>query len=191
MKVNIGNTPYLYPIPIVLVGAQVNGKANYVTVGDTGLMGIKPALVYISLNHNHFTTEGVFQTNTFSINIPTTAMLEKVDYCGVVSGRDVDKGCLFTNFYGETNSAPMIEECPVNLECRVIKEFAIQHRQVFIGEVVQTYVDDVMLQGEQSKKDVADMTKLKPILYALDNHYYSIGEIIGEGYQQAGKTISK
>lgn len=188
MKVSLGNKPYLYPIPIVLVGAMVNEKPNYVTVGDTGLMGISPALVYISLHRDHYTTLGIVQTGVFSINIPTTQMLDKVDYCGVVSGRDVDKGALFTTFFSETSTAPMIEECRVNLECRVVNEFSIQHRHVFVGEVVQTYVDSTMLADVAPGKHVLDLIQLDPILYALDNRYYSVGQVIGEGYRTAGKS---
>jgi len=189
LKVNVGNKPFVYPVPIVLVGALVDGKTNYVTVGDTGLMGINPALVYVSLHRDHYTTGGILQTGVFTINVPTTQMLEKVDYCGVVSGREVDKSALFTTFFGQTSSSPMIEECPVNLECRVVKEFSIQHRQIFVGEVVQTYVEESMLLEGADGKHITDLTKLDPIIYALDNFYYSIGRVIGEGYQQAGKKI--
>jgi flavin reductase (DIM6/NTAB) family NADH-FMN oxidoreductase RutF len=187
LKVSVGNKPYLYPVPIVLVGAQVDGKTNYVTVGDTGLMGINPALVYVSLHRDHYTTGGILQTGVFSINIPATQLLDKVDYCGVVSGRNVDKGALFTTFFSQSPAAPMITECPVNLDCRVVNEFSIQHRHIFVGEVIQTYVESSMLLENGEGKQIADLTKLDPIMYALDNHYYSIGQIIGEGYQQTGK----
>ena len=91
---------------------------------------------------------------------------------------------MFNTFYGQLGSTPMIEECPVNIECEVIKEFSIQHRQIFIGEVVMTYVNDEHVIEIDGQKRIAEMSKLDPIIYALDNQYYKIGKPIGVGYQE-------
>lgn len=187
MKVKLGQVPYLYPIPITLVGAQVQGKPNFATIGDTGLVGIHPALVFISSHREHYTNIGILANNTFSINIPNTSMLAKVDLCGSISGRDLDKSALFETFYGETGSAPMIAECPLNLECRVVKEFCLQHRQVFIGEVVQAYASPDCVHARDGRDQVVAMDSLDPIVYALDNRYYRIGGPIGTGYQEAAR----
>ena len=184
MKIEFGTIPLVYPVPIVLAGANVQGRPNYATLGDCGIMGIRPALVYISVGKGHYTTQGVFENNTFSVNFPSTDMLAVTDYCGIVSGREVDKSALFENFYGDLGTAPMIKACPVNLECRVVHEFSIQHRQVFVGEVVQAYVEDSLVLEEGGRRRIADMTKLDPIIYALDNRYYRIGDPIGVGYQE-------
>lgn len=184
MKVELGAVPLVYPIPIILAGANVHGKPNFATLGDCGIMGINPPLVYISSHKEHHTNQGILENETYSINFPTTRMLAVTDYCGLVSGSQVDKSVLFETFYGELGTAPMIAECPVNLECRVVKEFSIQHRQIFVGEVVQAYVDDEFVVERGERKGVADMTRLDPIIYALDNRYYRIGETIGLGYQE-------
>jgi flavin reductase (DIM6/NTAB) family NADH-FMN oxidoreductase RutF len=188
MKIKLGTVPFVYPVPIALGGASVDGRPNYLTLGDVGIMGINPPLVYISSGNNHYTNKGILENGTFSINFPTTAMLDRVDYCGMVSGRDVDKGALFETFYGELGTAPMIAECPVNLECRVVKEFSIQHRQIFVGEVVQAHVHERFVTEEDGRHRVADLTQLDPVLYALDNRYYRIGEPIGHGYHE-GKPL--
>ncbi|MCJ7433868.1 MAG: flavin reductase family protein [Anaerolineales bacterium] len=187
MKVQLGKLPYIYPIPITLVGANVYGKPNFVTIGDTGLMGINPPLVFVSSHRDHYTNIGILENGTFSINFPTTGMLAVTDYCGNVSGRDVDKSAIFESFYGETGTAPMIAACPVNLECCLVQEFSIQHRQVFLGEVIQTYVNDEFVSEQDGHKVIADLTQLDPILYALDNRYYRVGSSIGVGYQEARK----
>jgi flavin reductase (DIM6/NTAB) family NADH-FMN oxidoreductase RutF len=173
-------------VPIVLAGALVDGVPNYVTIGDTGLMGIKPPLVFISSHVNHHTNAGILVHKAFSINIPNTQMLVKVDYCGIVSGYDVDKSALFTNFFGELEKVPMIKECPVNLECQMVKEFRIEHRQIFIGEVFATHVDSSLLveEGKLPTLDAVD-----PILYALDNQYYRTGAPIGVGYSEGQKLV--
>lgn len=190
MKTNIGAIPYIYPIPITLVGTNVAGKPNFVTIGDVGLIGINPPIVSISSHAQHHTNRGILENETFSINFPTTEMLAETDYCGIVSGKDIDKAALFEIFYGELANTPMIAACPVSLACRVLKEFSIQHRQVFIGEVVQTYVSDHLVREVNGRTKIADLSQLDPILYALDNHYYRVGEAIGVGYQE-GQKLTK
>jgi flavin reductase (DIM6/NTAB) family NADH-FMN oxidoreductase RutF len=183
-KTTLGSVPYIYPIPIILAGATVDGKPNFATIGDCGLMGIRPPLVYISSGKDHYTNQGILENETFSINFPTTEMLPVVDYCGTVSGRDVDKSSLFEVFYGDLKTAPMILKCPVNLECKVVKEFSIQHRQIFVAEVVQTFVDDTFVIEKDGRKSFVELDRLDPILYALDNRYYRVGPAIGTGYQE-------
>ena len=185
MKIKFGPVPLVYPIPIVLAGANVNGKPNYATLGDCGVMGINPALVYISSGHDHYTNQGILENGTYSINFPSTDMLAVTDYCGTVSGRDVDKSVLFETFYGDLLTAPMIKECPVNLECRVVKEFSIKHRQIFVGEVVQAHVNGEFVIEREGRQGIGDMTQLDPIIYALDNRYYAIGKPIGVGYKES------
>lgn len=187
MKIPFGKIPYIYPIPIALLGANVGGRPNYETIGDFGLMGINPALICVSSHHNHYTNIGILENWAFSLNFPTTAMLAVTDHCGVVSGHDADKSTLFESFYGELRTVPMIRECPVSLECHVLQEFSVQHRQIFIAEVHCAYVDECYLVEKDGKKQITDLTRLDPILYALDNRYYSIGQPIGTGYSEAKK----
>jgi flavin reductase (DIM6/NTAB) family NADH-FMN oxidoreductase RutF len=184
MKARLGTIPYIYPIPVILAGANVHGRPNYELLGQCGVMGVNPPIVYISSGQDHYTNIGILENQTYSINFPTTAMLAVTDYCGIVSGHKVDKSELFESFYGELGTAPMITECPVNLECRVIREFAIQHRQIFVGEVVMAYADEAFITEEDGRRRIAELTRLDPILYALDNRYYSIGRPIGTGYQE-------
>jgi flavin reductase (DIM6/NTAB) family NADH-FMN oxidoreductase RutF len=190
MKVKLGTVALVYPIPIVLAGANVNGKPNYATLGDCGIMGIKPPLVYISSSREHYTNKGILENGTYSVNFPSTDLLAVTDYCGIVSGSEVNKSELFDTFYGELGTAPMIRECPVNLECKVVKEFCIQHRQIFVGQVVQAHVDDEFVIEIEGRRTIADMTQLDPIIYALDNRYYKIGEPIGIGYSE-GKGFQR
>ncbi len=188
MKVKLGTIPLVFPIPIVLAGARVEGRPNYVTLGDCGIMGIKPPLVYISSSQENYSNQGILEHGTYSLNFPSTDLLAKTDFCGIVSGSEVDKSALFESFYGELGTAPMIQECPVNLECRVVKEFSIEHRQIFVGEVVQAHVNAELVTVEGGKQRITDMLRLDPIIYGLDNRYYRIGAPIGVGYQE-GQTL--
>jgi len=180
----IGSVPYVYPVPIVLVGALVDGRPNYATVGDCAIAGIRPAVVVVSLGETHHTTRGIVEHGTFSVNVPRTADLALVDYFGQVSGREIDKSELVRSAFGELETAPMILTCPVSLECLVVNECSVEHRRIFIGSVVQAHVDEAFLDEDGR---VARLGELDPILYALDNRYYRIGPAIGVGYEEADK----
>jgi flavin reductase (DIM6/NTAB) family NADH-FMN oxidoreductase RutF len=77
MKLRYGPVPLIYPIPITLVGAMVAGKPNYTSIGDCGLTGIKPPLIFISSHREHHINNGILENKAFSVNIPNTGMLEK------------------------------------------------------------------------------------------------------------------
>ena len=186
MKISLGKTPLIYPIPIVLVGAYVEGKINYVEVGDVAIMGIGTPLVAISLNTGHHTTKGIDESGIFSLNIPTAGMIKEADFCGIYSGRDTDKSALFTNSDG-VHGAPFIEECPVNIECKVLKSVTVKNRRIFIAEVLDTIIDEKYTEKVNGKTKIADMVKLDPLIYSLDNKYYRIGGAVGEGYAEGRK----
>lgn len=183
-KVKLGAVPLVYPIPIVLIGANTNGRANFTEVGDCAIMGIDPALVAISLSAAHHTTSGIDEGKAFSVNLPSTDLLSLTDYCGIVSGKNVDKSHLFTIFEGEHTAVPMIHECPVGLECRVQEIVQIKHRRIFIAEVLECYVSESFVETIDGKQRTAPLSELDPIIYALDNRYYRIGGVIGTGYQE-------
>jgi flavin reductase (DIM6/NTAB) family NADH-FMN oxidoreductase RutF len=183
MKVELGSKNYLYPALVVVVGTHVKGKPNYTPVAHTGLLGNK---ISIFLEKSNYAYQGVKENNTFSVNIPSSDQLVLVDYCGLVSGREVDKGALFTTFYGELDTAPMIEECPINTECKVesIVEFETWG-DGFVGEVVATYCNDsVLTEGK------VDLRKVDPyFISARDLYYYGLGERIAK--DKVGRELMK
>lgn len=185
-KIKIGNKSYLYPNPIVLVGANVNEKTNYLNVSYCGIVNRIPAMVSISLNREHYTCHGIKQNKSFSVNIPSLDMLEATDYCGIVSGKDVDKSKIFNTFYGELKNAPMIEECPINMECKVVQELDLGGTNIIIiGEIVQSYSEEKYLND-----NFPDMKKVNPILLSIyEFNYYSIGEKVGKAWN-VGKKVN-
>lgn len=186
-KIKIGNKGYLYPNPTVLVGANVNGRPNYLNVSYCGLVNRIPAMISISLNRNHYTCNGIKQNKSFSVNIPSVDMLDVTDYCGIVSGNEVDKSILFNAFYGDLNDVPMIQECPINMECTVVQELDLGGTNIIIiGEVVQTYSNEKYLTN-----NIPDIKKINPILLSIfEFNYYSVGEKIGKAWD-VGKSISE
>ena len=170
--------------PAVIVGALVNGKENYETLGGCGGMSRAPPLLYITSNKAHYTNAGIKETGYFSVNLPSADMTVKTDYVGLVSGKDTDKSGVFKSFYGSVKKAPLIEECPVNMLCKVYKTVDLPSNEVFIGEIEETYVNGDCLNG-----NVPDMKKINPLLLA--GAYMSLGEIVGAPYKDGRVMIKK
>ena len=185
MKQKMGKYCYIYPVPTVLVGAIVDGKPNFNTVGNCGIISMHPATLYISSDKKHHTNLGIIQNGVFSVNIPSHASVVKTDYCGLVSGKNTDKSGVFDVFTGESELAPMIEECPVCLECKTIHHLDVNGMDVFIAEVVQSYVDKACV-----KNGKPDVHLIDPIIYTMKEHYHRIGErmeapfSVGKQYNQ-------
>lgn len=184
MKREIGAKNCLYPLPTVLVGALVNGKPNYITMAHVGIADFNS--VSISMNKKHYTNAGIRENKCFSVNIPTENMVEVTDYCGIVSGKDEDKSALFKTFYGKLKTAPMIEECPVCMECELIATVDFPNHDLFIGKVVETYCDEQVMTGA-----AVDFSKLRPILFSMtDRSYYRLGERFAKPWS-IGKEFRK
>ncbi|UCF10274.1 MAG: flavin reductase family protein [Candidatus Bipolaricaulota bacterium] len=188
MKRQIENLALLYPIPIVLVGTWVEGRANFATVGDCAIMGLKPALVAVSLGAGCHTVRGLGEGDAFTINIPSTVLLAEVDACGIASGAHVDKSAWFSVSPGPRTGAPCIEECPVNLECRVVERVSFAHRRIFVAEVLVAHVEASLLEDDAVPR-IAAMHAFDPIIYGLDNQYYRIGQPIGTGYAEGRDLV--
>jgi flavin reductase (DIM6/NTAB) family NADH-FMN oxidoreductase RutF len=184
MKVELDAKNCLYPLPTVLVGALVDGKPNYVTIAHVGIMD--PGAVSLGMNKRHFTNSGIKANKTFSINIPSTKMVKETDYCGLVSGKQKSKSDLFITFYGQLKTAPMIEECSINMECELIRTVDFPNHDIFIGEVVATHCDQSVLTD-----GVVDLVKVQPILFAMHNQsYWGIGENLAKAWS-IGKDLCK
>ncbi len=165
--------------PTVLVGANVDGKPNYLAVGFASGANMQPPIVCVSLNRKHHTVKGLLENGTFSVNIPTAAQMRECDYCGLVSGRSVDKSRVFASFYGDLRSAPMIEECPIVCECRLVGQpVDFRMDSVYFGEVVQCYVDSALYK----KGARPDILRIDPLLTGLDRRYRRVGEELGKAF---------
>jgi flavin reductase (DIM6/NTAB) family NADH-FMN oxidoreductase RutF len=176
LKVDLGAKNCLYPLPTVLVGALVNGKPNYLAVAHVGIMD--PDAISLGLSKMHYTNLGIKENKTFSINMPSTNLIKETDYCGLVSGKQEAKDDLFRTFYGKLKTAPLIEECPLNMECELVQTVDFPHHDVFIGKVVATHCDQSVLTD-----GAVDLEKLQPILFAMNNRgYYSIGKWLAKAW---------
>jgi flavin reductase (DIM6/NTAB) family NADH-FMN oxidoreductase RutF len=183
-KLEIGAKTFLYPMPTTLVGANVDGKPNYLTVAYCGIMNHNPPTISVALGKSHYTTIGIKENGTFSVNIPSAELVKITDYCGLVSGYKVDKSQLFETFYGKLKSAPMIRECPLNLECKLIQTLEFSVDEAFIGEIVGAYSEDQYLTN-----GLPDIRKMNPIVFSMhDDNYWEVGDHLGRAWN-IGKEL--
>jgi flavin reductase (DIM6/NTAB) family NADH-FMN oxidoreductase RutF len=175
----IGAKTYLYPMPVVLVGAKVAEKPNYLPIAYCGIVQHTPPMIAVTLGKAHHTNAGIKEHQTFSVNIPSEDMAVIADYCGLHSGKDTDKSDLFQSFYGKLESAPMIAECPLNLECRLVQMLDFGGtNEVFIGEIVAAYCAP-----EYLTDGFPDIAKIRPIVFSMhDNTYWKVGEYLGKAW---------
>jgi len=190
-KIKLG--AYLYPMPVVIVGANVEGKANFLPIAWVSIVEYKPPMISISSHQAHHTNIGIKGNGTFSVNTPSEGMLEVTDYCGIKSGKTEDKSEIFEIFYGELKTAPMIQHSPLNLECKVVKNFntseisgAEKGHEIFIGEIVNAYADEYYLTNGRP-----DVKKLNPFLYVDDNTYWKLSEQIGKAFSNGKNYKTK
>lgn len=184
MKVSLGDRVFLYPMPITIVGATVNGKPNFITIAHVGILNFSS--LSIGMNKIHYTNTGIKENRTFSVNIPSEDLVKETDYCGLISGRNEDKGGLFDIFYGTLERAPMIKACPVNMECRLINVVDFPKHDVFVGEIVETHCDEQCLTN-----GVLDILKVRPILFSsFEKQYWKLGEPLAKAWN-IGKELKK
>ncbi len=161
-----------YVMPVSLVGANVSGKPNFEAIAWFTLMDYQPNLIGISSEKSHYTNKGILENKTFSVNIPSADMASATDFCGLHSGSKVDKSKVFGVFYGELKTAPMISECPVNIECRLNQTLELLHGELFVGEIVGVYMEDKYLTDNKP-----DTRKIDPLLFeGTLGSYWKVGE---------------
>jgi flavin reductase (DIM6/NTAB) family NADH-FMN oxidoreductase RutF len=171
--------PLVLPHPTVLVGAMVDGRADFAAVAWTGVASSDPAAVSIAVQPPRHSLKGIYQNRTFSVNIPSVNLVKEADYCGLVSGRDEDKvkECKFKVFYGKIPTAPLIKQCPVNLECEVAHILTLGMHTLVVGKVAGVYVDeDCLTEGHP------DIEKIKPFIFGY-RKYYELGGPIADAFK--------
>lgn len=185
-KIKIDNgAAFLYPMPMVLVGSVVEGKANFMAAAWVSRVNFKPPLFLVALGPHH-TNKGIEEHKAFSINIPDVSLIEKTDYCGLVSGGKTDKSELFEVFYGELDKAPLIKECPVCMSFSVYETVKLPFDVLYIGEAKEVFTEERCMTDNQ-----LDVKKINPFTLTMpDNHYWSVGENLGKAWG-IGKAMKK
>ena len=167
----------VYPLPAVMVScADKEGNSNIITVAWTGTVCTNPPMVYISVRPERHSYQMIRETGEFVINLTTKDLAFATDFCGVRSGRDVDKfsEMKLTKEAASVVAVPMIGESPVNIECKVteVKELGSHH--MFLANVAAVHVDDKYMNENQK----FELGKANPLAYS-HGEYYGLGELLG------------
>lgn len=170
----------LYPLPAVLVSCCDNeGNDNLITVAWTGTICSDPAMLYISVRKERHSHKMLMETGEFVVNLTTEELAFATDFCGVRSGRDMDKWkeMKLTREASDVVKAPRIKESPVNIECKVKQVIELGTHDMFMAEVVSVSADEKYMTDGRF-----DLAKAKPLVYS-HGEYFSVGKKIGKfGY---------
>jgi flavin reductase (DIM6/NTAB) family NADH-FMN oxidoreductase RutF len=179
----------LYPLPVVMVSCKrEDEKPNIVTVAWAGTICTNPAMVSISVRPERYSYDIIKETKEFVINLTTKDLAKATDYCGVRSGRDVDKfkEMRLTPQASQTVKAPGIEQSPVNIECKLKEIVKLGSHDMFIAEVTAVQVDTAYMDA----KGKFELSKSNPIVYS-HGEYYELGKLIGTFGYSVKKPKSK
>ncbi|MCR1919125.1 flavin reductase family protein [Frisingicoccus caecimuris] len=180
----------VYPLPAVLVSCgDKKGNINVMTAAWTGTVCSDPPMVYVSVRKERHSHHMIQETREYVINLTTEKLAWAADFCGVRSGRDLDKfkEMKLTPVQGELQYAPMIEESPVSIECRVTNVMELGSHDMFMAEVTAVYVDEQYM----DEKGTFHLEKAAPMVYS-HGQYYGLGRHLGGfGYAVRKKPAKK
>jgi len=191
MKRKLGPKTLVHPLPAVLVGTySEGGTPNAMTAAWCSTCCMDPPCVGVAVRRERLTRVNIERTRAFTVNIPSTSLAAKVDYIGIVSGRDqadkLDRAGMRTERAGLVD-APLVVDCPVCLECSLKDRLAIGSHTWFVGEVLEAHVDE---QAFTSAGDL-DPKLIDPLVYCSSDHcYYGLGARVARAFS-AGKKLSR
>lgn len=189
-KKRFGPTTNLFPMPALLVAVKTGeDSANIVTIAWAGIVGGNPPLIAMDIAATHYSMPFIEREGNFTVNVPRSSQAVEADYCGIVSGRkDPHKAatCGFTLAPATRISSPLIVECPLNLECRLLKKVEAGKGSFILAEILETHVDEEAL-GENGE---IDAHLLDPLIFTADGQYYKLGERIAKAFE-VGKRLKK
>ncbi len=164
LKITKNPSTALYPCPVVLVtSVAANERPNIITLAWVGTVCSDPPVIGIGIRPERHSYKLVKNSGEFVVNVPNADILKEVDQCGVVSGRDVDKfsDTGLTPTPAENMKAPLILECPVNIECTVMNEIPVGAHHLFLGKIVSVHISQEFL----NENNRIDFAKVAPLVF--------------------------
>ena len=185
-KVQWKGGTFIYPIPAVMVSCGTMEESKIITVAWTGILNTNPAMCYISVRPERYSHDIIKENGEFAINLTTRQLAYATDWCGVKSGRDVDKfkEMKLTKEKANIISVPLIKESPVSVECKVKEIVPLGSHDMFVAEIVAIDADEKYI----DEKGAFDISKCDLIAYA-NGGYYPLEKKIGKfGYSEQKKS---
>jgi flavin reductase (DIM6/NTAB) family NADH-FMN oxidoreductase RutF len=177
------------PTPAGLITCQApGGRPNIITLGEVYMLALEPLVVGISIRPSRYSHGLTSASREFVVNFPTADLAAATDYCGMVSGRDVDKFAKagLTATPADVVAAPLIAECPINIECRVRDVLPMGSHDVFVGDVVATHVEDWAL----DERGQIDPTRARAIAF-VGRGYWRVAEKAAPAFVRPTPTASR
>ena len=172
------DTNVFLPMPVTLVGSVYEEAPTFMAVGWATRVNATPPQIGVGIHWSHVTAEAIKENNAFSVCLVDRPMLERADYCGMVSAKNTDKSSIFKCFYGSLKAAPMIEEAPLCFECALVKTVEGKSNMFFIGDVVGTYARlDCVESGRVDPQKAGFLFLTMP-----DNTYWELGAEAGKAW---------
>ncbi len=173
-KKNIGPVLALYPCPVIVVGAMVEGKPTWTLAAHAGIVAHSHLMV--SLMQAHYINQGIRESKRLSVNVVDPSWLKEADRMGVLTGHKVDKSKFFSFTVGE-NSSPLIDEAKVSIECEVDGNYEMERFDNFFCKILATYASQEVL----DEKGKIDYHRFKPVLFEFPTYeYFVTGEKVGD-----------
>jgi len=189
MKTKLGPQRILFPLPTVLIVTGTMEKANIATIAWISILSSKPPTLGISVGTKGFTGEEILKNKEFTVNIATAEIMTETDFCGITSGKDIDKfkKTGLQKLPSTVVSAPIIKQCPLNLECKLVESKIIGTSNHFVGEIVETHIDTNKIKDIHHWGTI-DIDAVNPLVYISGaKEYRTIGKKIGDAYKIGNK----
>ncbi len=192
MKTTFGPQKILFPCPTALVVTGTMEKANIVTLAWVSLLTSSPPTIGISVGTKGYSGNEIKKNGEFTVNIASVDIMKEADFCGITSGKNIDKfrETGLTKIPSTIVNSPIIKECPLNLECLLIKSNIIGTTNHFIGKIVEMHIDTDKL-SDSSNYTSFDIETINPLIYIGGaREYRTIGKKAGDAYQ-IGKSLRR
>ncbi len=190
MKTTFGPQKIMFPCPTTLVVTGNIKNANIVTIAWVSLLSSSPPTLGISVGQNGLSGNEIKKNGNFSVNIASVDIMIESDFCGIVSGKDIDKfkQTGLTKLPSKKIMSPIIKECPLNLECELVDAVIVGATNHFIGKIVETHIDTDKLKDINIYNSF-DIEAINPLIYIGGaREYRKLGNKLGDAYQ-VGKKI--
>ncbi len=192
MKTTFGPQKIMFPCPTTLVVTGTMEDANIVTIAWVSLLTSLPPSLGISVGQRGFSGEAIKKNRNFTVNIATVDIMKEADFCGITSGKDLDKfkESGLTKMPSKHIESPIIKECPLNLECKLVDWQIVGRTNHFIGEILETHIDTDKLK-DVNKYGSIDIEVFNPLIYIGGvREYRKVGEKVGDPYS-IGNQLKK
>ena len=181
----LSSVNFALPSPVVLLGSMQGEQVNFMTAAWVTRANILPPMYAVCIGRYQHSAVGILDKKAFSLTVPSKKMMGTVDYCGMVSGSDVDKSSFFNTFAGEQTGMPIVADAPLSLECTLYQSVELPSHYAFFGEVKTVWCDGTcMTDGE------VDPEKLDMYFLSLpDERYWGLGACAGKAWDLGNKDF--